>query len=71
MLFCIINWICLILLISNEDAKISLELYCSIDLMVTGRCFEALFILGAAEYNFTFVPYFTRFYWSNNAHVKI
>ena len=24
-----------------------------------------------AEYNFTFVPLFTRFHWSNNAHIKI
>ena len=29
------------------------------------------FFLGAAEYNFTFVPHFTRFHWSNNAHVKL
>ena len=29
------------------------------------------FFLGTAEYNFTFVPHFTRFLWSNNAHVKI
>ena len=28
-------------------------------------------ILGAAEYNFSFVPHFTRFHWSNNAHVKL
>ena len=27
--------------------------------------------LGAAEYHFTFVPHFTRFHGSNNAHVKI
>ena len=29
------------------------------------------FFLGTAEYNFNFVPLFTRFHWSNNAHVKI
>ena len=32
---------------------------------------EENIFLGAAEYNFTFVPRLTRFHWSNNAHVKI
>ena len=29
------------------------------------------FILGAAEFNFSFVPYFTRFHWSDNVYFKI
>ena len=30
-----------------------------------------LLFLDAAECNFTSVPHFTRFHWSNNMHVKI
>ena len=33
---------------------------------VTQICF-----LGAVEYNFNFVPHFTRFHWSNNEYAQI
>ena len=32
---------------------------------ITGSWSLLIFFLGTAEYNFTFVPHFTRFHWSN------
>ena len=37
----------------------------------TEQLVQLAFFLGAAKYNFTFVPHFTRFHWPNNMHVKI
>ena len=34
------------------------------------RIFRRVFFFGIAEYNFGFVLHFTRFHWSNNAHVE-